>query len=91
MHCFWTNTVSAVKAEDVLSLEKVFKNTQELLEKLKAAGFVLNRALQLFLEDLGSLMYYLSGKDITICLSFYSSQYFNVKWFTKYGEMATPI
>ena len=36
--CFLTNTMSAVKVDDVLSIEKVFKNTVKLLEKLKAAS-----------------------------------------------------
>lgn len=80
-----------MRVEDVLSLEKVFKNTLELLEKLEAAGFILNWTLYFFLEDLGSLMYYLSGKDITTGLSFYSFGYFDIKSFTEYGEMATPI
>lgn len=66
VNCFLTNTVSAVKERDVLSLEKVFKNTVKLLEKLKAAGLNLNRTVYIFLEYLGLLMNYLSGKDITI-------------------------
>lgn len=64
VHRFLINTVSAEKVEDVLSLEKMFKNTLEPLEKLKAAGFILNWTLSFFLEDLGSLIYYLSAKDI---------------------------
>lgn len=91
VHRFLINTVSAEKVEDVLSLEKMFKNTLEPLEKLKAAVFILNWTLSFFLEDLGSLIYYLSAKDITICLSFYNFEYFDIKWFTKYGEKATPI
>lgn len=63
---FLTNTVNAVKEHDVLSLEKVFKNTVKLLEKLKAAGLNLYWTVYIFLEDLGLLMNYLSGKDITI-------------------------
>jgi len=41
-NCFLTNTVRVVKVDDVLSLEKVFKNTVKLLEKLNTAGLILN-------------------------------------------------
>lgn len=37
--------MNAPKVDDVLSLEEVFKNTLELLEKQKATGLILNWAV----------------------------------------------